>query len=139
MAEFKRHHPVRFSDTDYAGIMFYPRYFEALNATVEDWFAQVIGISFQAMMDDLGVSCPMVDIATEFVSPCRLGDQLASVLSVEHIGTSSLRLIIVTRGADGEERMRSQATHVCVKRDVSNAVAWPDAIRTAIHKFQSEN
>ena len=29
---------VRFGDVDPAGIVFYPRYFEMLNAAVEDWF-----------------------------------------------------------------------------------------------------
>ena len=32
-------HTVRFGDCDPAAIVFYPRYYEMLNATIEEWFA----------------------------------------------------------------------------------------------------
>jgi hypothetical protein len=38
--------PVRFAHIDAAGIVFYPRYFEMLNATVEEWFAMRTGCAF---------------------------------------------------------------------------------------------
>ena len=37
----------RGAHTDPAGIVFYPRYFEMINAQVEDWFTGPLGCDFE--------------------------------------------------------------------------------------------
>ena len=41
---------VRFADCDAAGIVFFPRYFEMLNALVEDWFTQGLGVDYAQLL-----------------------------------------------------------------------------------------
>ena len=47
---------VRFAHIDGASIVFYPRYFEMLNAAVEDWFALELGVDFRSMHTNRGLS-----------------------------------------------------------------------------------
>jgi hypothetical protein len=62
-----------FAHCDPAGIVFYPRYIEMLNAVVEDWFAEELGFSFQEILkSNLGI--PTVHLNADFISPGRLGD-----------------------------------------------------------------
>lgn len=127
MSLYRRQHKVRFAETDYAGIMFYPRYFEALNATVEDWFADIAQCRFEDMLDEYDVGTPLVSVETRFIKPCRLGDMLTFTLKVTSIGKTSLTFEAVTSCGE-ETRMRATLTHVCVKRDISGAAPWPAAI-----------
>lgn len=139
MAEFRRDHRVRFAEVDYAGIVFYPRYFEALHATVEDWFADRLEMPVDVLRDAYGVTTPLVGMKTDFLMPCRLGERLVSSLRVDKIGTASVTLDVATTGADGTLRMRSFPTHVCVKLDVSGAVPWPAEVAARMIAFQNED
>ena len=49
MAVFETVIPVRFQHCDPAGIVFYPRYLEMINQTVEEWFA-AMGRAFPDMV-----------------------------------------------------------------------------------------
>ena len=131
---FTRDHKVRFSDTDYAGIMFYPRYFEMLNAVVEDWFEDAVGASFPALLDDYRLGSPLGGVKTDFLAPCRLGEVLTFHLSAARIGEKSVTLGVDAE-CDGEVRVRSTLTHVCVKRDISSAAPWPAEVRAAMNPF----
>ena len=131
---FTRDHKVRFSDTDYAGIMFYPRYFEMLNAVVEDWFEDAVGASFPTLLDDYQLGSPLGGIKTDFLAPCRLGETLTFHLSASRLGEKSVTFDVAAE-CDGEIRVRSALTHVCVKRDISGAAPWPDDVRAAMTPF----
>lgn len=123
MPDFVRHAKVRFSETDFSGIIFYPRYFEGLNATIEDWLDDA-GIGFGDMIARHGLGTPLVSVEAEFVRPSLLGDMLEYRLTVARIGSSSITFDIEV--ACGEEvRMRATLTHVCVALDSSSSVAWP--------------
>lgn len=41
-AVFSRARLIRFSDSDPAGVVFYPQYFVMFNGLVEDWFNEVM-------------------------------------------------------------------------------------------------
>jgi 4-hydroxybenzoyl-CoA thioesterase len=102
---------VRFAHVDGAGIVFYPRYFELLNAAVEDYFAQHVGIDFAAMHLER-----------------RLGDRLDFTLIVERVGTSSAMLRIEVRCAD-ELRFTAELVLVCMDLDAARSCPWPDDLR----------
>ena len=65
---------VRFAHVDAAGIVFYPRYFEMLNAAIEDYFAEYVGVDFRALHIVRGLGVPTVKIEAEFAAPSRRGD-----------------------------------------------------------------
>ena len=133
MVLFRKRRRIRFSETDYAGIMFYPRYIEALNDVVEDWFRDVAGISFDRLLDDFALGSPLISLDTQFLAPNRLGDEIDMTVYPEHLGSSSIRFRV--EATSGEEiRARSNLTHVCVSRDVSQSVPWPDEVRAMLEK-----
>ena len=137
MKVFVTKRKVRFSDTDFAGIIFYPRFFEMLNGVVEDWFEEAVGASFGGIIRRYGVSTPLGDIQTRFVSPCRLDDELEFHLSVDRVSDRSVTLLVETYSEESL-KIRTLSTHVCVRRDVTSAVVWPNGFREKISHYCSE-
>lgn len=119
---------VRFAHVDGAGIVFYPRYFEMLNAAVEDWFAQALGADFRTMHQERGIGVPTVKLEAEFLSPSMLGDELVVRITPRRIGRSSCSYQAVFT-ADGCDRLKANATLVCMNLAAKKAVTWPDDIR----------
>ena len=105
--------PVMFQHCDPAGIVFYPRYFEMLNATVEVWFDARLGHSFARLHGPMGLAVPTAAIEVTFTAPSRLGDELSFTLKPTRLGRTSLGLSI--GAASGEEaRLAMTSTLVCV-------------------------
>jgi 4-hydroxybenzoyl-CoA thioesterase len=119
---------VRFAHVDAAGIVFYPRYFEMLNAAVEDYFAEAVGVDFAAMHLERGVGVPTVKLETEFKMPSRLGDALDFALSVDHVGRSSANISVDVRCGD-EQRLRVSLVLVCIDLKTGRPIAWPEDMR----------
>ncbi len=77
-----------FADCDPAGIVFYSRYLEMLNAVVEDLFAEELGFSFREILkSNLGI--PTVHLNADFIAPSRLGDELSATLALTRFESSS--------------------------------------------------
>lgn len=90
---YTREELIRFRHCDPAGIVFYPRFLEIVNDTVEDWF-DVMGFPFQDMKARFGAGVPTVNLNIRFQSPCRQADQLRLELVCNRIGDSSIDLSI---------------------------------------------
>jgi len=119
---------VRFADVDPAGIVFYPRYFEMLNAVVEDWFAQDLGMSFKQLhlVDHIGV--PTVKLEVTFLSPSELGDILTVTITPDQVGRSSCTFNALFSG-DGRDRLRLQVVLVCMDMATQRSRPWPESVR----------
>lgn len=128
---FEEVQTVRFQHCDPAGIVFYPRYYEMLNLTVERFFESHIGWSFHQLHMDLHVTVPTVRIETDFFEASWLEDRLQFQLRLDRIGRSSLTFNISCRCGD-EERLKAIITLVCIDFTKKKAVPWPDRIRTRI-------
>ncbi|WP_044562920.1 thioesterase family protein [Azospirillum sp. B4] len=122
---------VRFSHIDAAGIVFYPRYFEMLNAAVEDWCAQALGQDFRTLHLHRGIGVPTVKLDVEFVSPSELGDVLTITLSPREVGRSSCQLHVVFAGEE-RVRLRANVVLVCMDLEARRATPWPEEMRTHI-------
>lgn len=127
--------PVEFNHCDPAGIVFYPRYFEMTNSLVENFFADVMGHSFGAMMD-AGQGVPTARLETNFKVPSRLGDKLEWVLEVVRLGGSSVSFMATARVAD-QVRLIADLTLVWV--DAGKPTRWPDAMRSKFEDFQGDH
>lgn len=121
---------VRFAHVDAAAIVFYPRYFEMLNAAVEDWFADM-GFDFRDLHVERRIGTPTVKLDCEFVSPSELGDQLVVEIDPKHVGRSSCSFAYRFTG-DGRERLRGNATIVCMDLAAQTSTPWPEALRGRI-------
>jgi 4-hydroxybenzoyl-CoA thioesterase len=131
MPDFIYTQKIMFQHCDPAGIVFYPRYFEMINATVEEWFADRIGIGFAQIHGERKAAVPTATIKTDFHAPSKLGDVLEFTLRPLHIGRSSLGLEIIATGA-GQKRLSANAVLVFTRLGAGQSEPWPDDLRSKI-------
>ena len=131
MTDFTLQQKVRFQHCDPAGIVFYPRYFEMVTATVEEWFAQRLGVPFERLHGPLGAAVPTASISADFHAPSRLGDVLEFRLRPTRIGRSSVGLSIEAH-CGAEKRLTLESTLVFTKEGASKPDSWPEELRTRI-------
>ena len=93
--------PVRFGHVDYAGIMFYPRFFDNFHAVFEDMFGARLGVPYMSLLQERRIGFPTVHIETDFRRPFRFGDPMRLRLTVEKTGRSSIHFRY--RGFNGDE------------------------------------
>lgn len=131
---FRARRQIRFADVDPAGIVFYPRYFEMINATVEDWFEH-IGYGFADMIRRDGYGVPLATIEVDFKRPSELDDWLDFTLEVKALGSSSIQVDITARCGE-EIRLIARPVLVFVKTEATRPVRIPDALREKIEHYQ---
>ena len=129
---FTHRHKVGFADVDPAGIVFYPRYFEMINATIEDWFRSLEYGFVQMILKD-GFGVPTATIQVDFKAPSRLDDLVELELDVVRLGRSSIGLEIRI-SADGELRALVQQTLVFIRMEGNKPVRIPDPLRARIER-----
>ena len=130
-AAFQREQLVRFGHCVPAGIVFYPRYFEMLNALIEDWFAQGLGIPFTELIVQRRLGMPTAQLDTRFLRVSHFGDRLVQRLFIERIGGASLGLRITFDGDDGG-RVEFRQTLVCTSLDTHAPQPLPTDLRAAL-------
>ncbi|MFT7463965.1 MAG: 4-hydroxybenzoyl-CoA thioesterase [Pseudohongiellaceae bacterium] len=125
--------PVRFGQVDYAGIMFYPRFFENFHAVFEDMFGAVMGVPYMCLLTDRRVGFPTVSIATDFIRAFRFGEPMRLAIDVLKFGRTSITFRY--RGFHGEEAepsVQATATVVVIDLDTFDSLVIPDDIRAAL-------
>ncbi len=109
--------PVRFTHTDPAGFVFFPRFFEMIHASVEDWFNNGLKVNYADLILEKGIGLPTAHTECDFKKPCRLGEQIDFSLDVERIGNTSVSVRFTGR-VGGE--LRLVAKSVLVTLDFKN-------------------
>jgi 4-hydroxybenzoyl-CoA thioesterase len=133
---FLSERPIRFSECDPAGIVFFPRFLEMMNDLTEDWFEQGLGIPFDELHFVRRHGVPLVHTHVEFVKACRMGERLTLELQVETLGRSSI--VLRVRGlVRGEERLRLRHKIAMVSMDAGRlrATPIPDDYRLRMERF----
>ncbi len=129
---YRRSIPIEFNHCDPAGIVFYPRYFEMVNSVVENFFREIAGHGFAAMMAG-GEGVPTARLETEFHAPSRLGEVLQWRLGVTRLGGSSVGFM-VEAWCDTSHRVTAKLVLVWVERQ-GRPKPWPEAMRGRIAAF----
>lgn len=133
MTVFEIQQKIGFQHCDPAGIVFYPRYFEMFNATIEGWFEKRVGISFHDIHMVRGEVVPTVHAEVDFKAPSRLGETLTLALRLVKIGTSSITFNIdVKEGST--TRVCAELVLVYAKSALQKSDGWPDDLRAALTK-----
>jgi 4-hydroxybenzoyl-CoA thioesterase len=127
---------VRFGHVDPAGIVFYPRFFEMLNAAVEDWFENFIGVDFATLHLERKIGVPTVRVESDFLAPCRLGEQIDIDLEVEEVGRTSAKLRY-TFLVGGEARVKGRSVLVCMSLETYRPLSWPPELRKRMEPSQA--
>lgn len=124
---------IEFNHCDPAGIVFYPRYFEMTNSVCENFFREVAGHSYAAMME-AREGVPTARAEVSFHAPSRLGEVLDWRLAVTRLGSTSIGFRIEAHGA-GQHRITADMTLVFVGPDL-RPQPWPQAVRDRITAFK---
>jgi 4-hydroxybenzoyl-CoA thioesterase len=124
---------VLFQHCDPAGIVFYPRYFEMMNAVIEEWFERGVGLPFAEMHGARNIAIPLVSTNATFHAPSRLGEVLTIDLGIGQLGGSSMTLEL-TANCAGEPRFTASLVLVHVDKRAMRSAPWPDDIRSTIAK-----
>jgi 4-hydroxybenzoyl-CoA thioesterase len=135
-AHFPTEYLIRFSHCDPGGIVHFPRYFDMINAAVEDWFAQTLALPFDTMHMERRFGFPIVHTQCEFLKPCRIGERLVLELTVARIGRASLDLALRGR-IGGEERLRARNVRSMMSLETYRALPIPDDLRAGMAPFAS--
>ncbi len=106
--------PVRFTHTDPAGFVFYPRFFEMFQAAVEDWFNEGLQVDYSKLILEDGIGWPTAHTECDFKKPCKLGEKIDFSLDVIKLGSSSLTIRFIGR-VNGEERLVAQSVLVAIE------------------------
>ena len=125
---------VRFNHTDPASYVFFPRYFEMIQAAVEDWFTIGLGVNYAELINARRIGLPTAKTECEFFQPSRLGDTVETTIYVERLGTASLALVFVGR-VGGEERLRARSVLVFISLDDGKSQPAPDEIGVQIDAY----
>ncbi len=135
---FERQDRVRFGHCDPAGIVYFPRYFEMLNALVEDWFTQGLGVDYAELLGRRRIGMPTVSLASDFQRISRMGDLLAQRITIRKLGRTSLALAISFDGPDGT-RVAFEQVLVCTSLDTHKPQPFPDDLRAALERAVGDN
>ena len=129
--------PIRFSHCDPGGIVHFPRFFDMINAAVEDWFASALDLRFDVMHMERRFGFPIVHTQCEFLKPCRIGEELVLELSVAKIGRASLDLALRGR-IGGEDRIRARNLRSMMSLETYRALPIPDGLRAGMAPFVAQ-
>lgn len=131
---FETQRLVRHGHTDPAGIVFYPRYFEMINETVEDFFREALGRPFGQMHLRNGLGVPTVHIETSFLAPSYCDDVLTFSLRVTRLGRSSATFDIAAVG-NGERRLAASLTIAQVSMKTMKSVPFDESLRNDLSAY----
>jgi 4-hydroxybenzoyl-CoA thioesterase len=101
-------YPVRFGEIDHAGVMYYPAIFDRIHRAFEDFWPQILGLSYADVLEKDGIGFPLVDVHASFRRPFRFGESVELSIRVTKIGTQSVGFL-VDLGVPSEERPRATA------------------------------
>ena len=133
---FQHRRVIRFSDCDPAGMVFFPQYFVMLNALVEDWFTQALGVNYANLLGQRRIGLPTVALQSEFRAPCRMGDVVEFRLELERMGSRSLTLRAdCMHGATCCVQIRQVLVSTSLSHD--GAIKIPQDVRDGVARWQS--
>lgn len=119
---------VLFRHCDPAGIVFYPRFFEMINDTVEAFFAETLNWPFEDLHKVHAT--PTAEFNVRFKAPARHGDRLVLGLTMTGLGRSSLALNICAMKG---ETLVFDADQVLVCTGAEGKpIPWPEPVCSKI-------
>ncbi len=137
MPPFVHRMPVRFSDVDHAGIVYYPIFFHYFHLTFEEFFVDRLGSrSYVDLLDRDRVGFPSVSAQCDFRSALRFGDTVETEMSVSRLGEKSVTFHYrIWRAADDrnpERVLAAEGSNTCAVVDLAafRAIVTPERLRT---------
>ena len=136
---FRKQIKVRFSDTDPAGVMYFPRFLDSFHGVFEDWFDEDLKMPYRWMLEDTRVGFPTVSVDVDYRGPFRFGETMTVELSVTEVGDRSFACTYRARLA-GSDRVLVRAVMkvATVDLDKFKSVPIPNKLRQALeHRLEA--
>ena len=129
--------PIRFSHCDPAGYVFFPRFFEMIQAVCEDWFTEDLGLNFSEMIIQHRLGQPTAYTECQFIKPCLLGENLDLAIILDKFGTSSLHLRFIGTVA-GEIRLCARSVQVVISLENGRPVRIHGDLRKRLQEYMDK-
>ena len=125
--------PVRFGETDPAGLVYYPVLLHYCHVAMEEFFAARCGSTYERLMAEERLGFPTVSVRAEFLAPFVYGDEVEVEVFVSETRNSSATFEYRLRRAGGDRALCATATLVQVSMDLDarRAVPVPEKYREA--------
>lgn len=141
MGSYETRLKVRFGQVDYAGIMYYPRFFENFHAVFEDMFTERLGVPYTDLLKVRRIGFPTVHIETDFSKPFRFGETMRLVLDVVKLGRTSI--VFRYRGynvddPDDAPSVEARGTVVTLDLDSFETLEIPADIRAVLEDLTAD-
>lgn len=131
---FRHPHTIRFGETDCAGIVYYPNFFDVYQQTEEE-FWEAIGHPLPQWIEKWGL--PIVHAEADFKRPVRFGDVLNIELTVARLGNSSLTFHFEASIVGQDHRCAiAEISHVLVDRATFEPTPLPNEMRTRLLEYR---
>jgi 4-hydroxybenzoyl-CoA thioesterase len=117
--------PVRFSDVDHAGIVYFPRFFHMFHLTFEElWRTRIGPRAYVELLDRDRIGFPAVHAACDFRAPLRFGDTAEIELTVTRLGARSITFHYRVYHVEQRDRtLCADGQVVCAVVDLARFVA----------------
>lgn len=128
---------VNWGDCDPAGMIYTPRAIDYAIEAVEEWYREVVGISWMHLNFTMDTSLPTVRVECDFIRPPYPRTEIDMQVRVESLGKSSLTLLIDGLNDDGEPYFKVKLVTCFVSRSEFKPVDTPGDVRAPIAAYQA--
>ena len=137
-AAYHQRQVIRFADVDWARVLYFPKQFDLLHGVMEDFFREVVGVSYAEMLQRDRIGFPTVHIDADFRAPLRFGEEADIALSVRELGRRKVVFRYdVTRPATGEITGVVTQTTVAIDPETWQTIEIPPRYREALARAAS--
>ncbi len=134
---FTHRHTVRFGEIDYAGIVYYPNFFDFFQQAEEEFMGH-IGYPYHHLLGVLKQGFPILHVEADFKRPVRYGDVLEVDLTVARMGNSSVTFRFRARKAGARAPCaEAEIAHALIDTRSFKPFRIPDAMRNAFAAYAS--
>jgi 4-hydroxybenzoyl-CoA thioesterase len=126
---------VRFHDIDRGGIVYFPRFFDYIHRTFEDFCGDEVGVPHHQVIDEMKIGFPVVHLETDFHIPLQHGDVVTVEMTCTRLGTGSVTMRYrIFRPGETEPAAVAELTTACVSMTDIRPIAIPDRLRAAFQR-----
>jgi len=134
VSKFKVSEPVRWSDVDAAGVVYFGAFVRFFEIAEEELFREA-GVPYGEVFERFDCWLPRVKYACEFRAPARLGERMLVSAWVKRLGGKSISLAFTIEKADGTRVADCEIVLVCVERTSFKSKTVPRGLRAALEAF----
>ncbi|MBE0577085.1 MAG: thioesterase family protein [Desulfuromonadales bacterium] len=136
-APFSRQRRVVYGDCDASGMLYAPRVFYYAIETVEEWYEEILGISWMDLVCKHEQGAPFVSVSCEYLQPIFPGQTLTVTVRVTRLGAASLGFAVVGYDAWGSACFDAHLAACFIEQDGFKTMRIPEVYRVRIQAYQS--